>query len=137
MAFGDKAIDYVERKLAGMVALMQNLAGHAESEMKMNAPWRDRTGHARAGLHAGVEVKKNEFVLFLAHSMDYGAALEKGTPPHMIRPRNKKALYWPGANHPVKRVRHPGTKAYSIVRPTAEEYKVRLRKTVADWWSDK
>lgn len=38
--------------------------------------------------------------------------LEEGTPPHVIRPRFKKALFWPGARHPVKSVRHPGTRSY-------------------------
>lgn len=29
-------------------------------------------------------------------------------PPHAIEPIFKKALYWKGAKHPVKRVMHPG-----------------------------
>lgn len=32
------------------------------------------------------------------------------TKPRIIKPRNKKALYWPGARHPVKSVKHPGSK---------------------------
>jgi hypothetical protein len=36
---------------------------------------------------------------------------DQGTKPHVIRPRKKRALFWPGAGHPVKRVNHPGTKA--------------------------
>lgn len=31
------------------------------------------------------------------------------TGPHTIRPRNKRALFWPGARHPVFAVRHPGS----------------------------
>lgn len=30
------------------------------------------------------------------------------TSPTIIKPRRKKALWWPGAPHPVKSVRHPG-----------------------------
>ena len=26
-------------------------------------------------------------------------------------PKDKKALYWPGAAHPVRKVNHPGSKA--------------------------
>lgn len=34
---------------------------------------------------------------------------EGGTiPPRVIKPRRRKALYWKGAKHPVKSVRHPG-----------------------------
>lgn len=37
--------------------------------------------------------------------------VERGTRPHIIRPKVKKALFWPGAGHPVASVRHPGTAA--------------------------
>ena len=33
-----------------------------------------------------------------------------GTRPHIITPKNKKALYWKGAEHPWALVHHPGTK---------------------------
>jgi hypothetical protein len=42
--------------------------------------------------------------------------IEKGSRPHLIEPRTKKALAWPGAEHPVRRVRHPGTKAHHTLR---------------------
>jgi hypothetical protein len=32
-----------------------------------------------------------------------------GTPAHEIYPVTAKALYWPGALHPVMHVHHPGT----------------------------
>lgn len=31
------------------------------------------------------------------------------TAPHVILPRHKKALFWQGAEHPVRRVNHPGS----------------------------
>jgi hypothetical protein len=40
----------------------------------------------------------------------YAPFVEFGTKPHVILPKNAKALYWPGADHPVARVNHPGTK---------------------------
>lgn len=42
---------------------------------------------------------------------DHSWFVERGTRPHEIRPRVKKALFWPGAAHPVGRVWHPGTRA--------------------------
>lgn len=39
----------------------------------------------------------------------YAAFCQLGTKPHEIRPKNKKALFWKGLQHPVKLVRHPGT----------------------------
>lgn len=41
----------------------------------------------------------------------YAIYVIKGTSPHDIYPVNAKALYWPGAEHPVKVVHHPGTEA--------------------------
>jgi hypothetical protein len=41
----------------------------------------------------------------------YAPMVELGTKPHTIAPKSAKALYWPGAEHPVARVNHPGTKA--------------------------
>jgi phage gpG-like protein len=42
----------------------------------------------------------------------YAAIHQMGgrTPARVIRPRNGKALWWPGAAHPVKSVNHPGSK---------------------------
>jgi hypothetical protein len=33
----------------------------------------------------------------------------QGTAPHLILPRYKRALWWPGLEHPVAYVNHPGT----------------------------
>ncbi|GAA4928777.1 hypothetical protein GCM10023224_05090 [Streptomonospora halophila] len=36
--------------------------------------------------------------------------IERGTKPHVIRPKVKQALWWPGAPHPMAKVNHPGTR---------------------------
>jgi phage gpG-like protein len=41
----------------------------------------------------------------------YAAWQQFGTKPYTILPSSKKALWWPGASHPVKRVNHPGIPA--------------------------
>lgn len=45
---------------------------------KENAPWTDRTGNARAGLHSGVSegLKQDFFELYIAHTVFYGIYLE-------------------------------------------------------------
>lgn len=53
----------------------------------------------------------------------YARYVHDGTSAHIIRPKNGKALYWPGARHPVRMVRHPGTKANPFVQKTYEEVK--------------
>jgi HK97 gp10 family phage protein len=49
---------------------------------------------------------------------NYWRYVEYGTPPHRIRPRKKKALYWDGAPHPMGLVRHPGAEEQPFMRPS-------------------
>lgn len=62
--------------------------------MKTNAPWTDRSGNARAGLHAKASpVNGGEaFELLVAHSMFYGIFLES-------RFSGKYAILMPTINH--------------------------------------
>jgi hypothetical protein len=52
-----------------------------------------------------------------------GHILEGGAKPHVIKPRkgNKKGLWIPGYPRPVKRVRHPGVKAYKFLESTIDD----------------
>lgn len=52
-----------------------------------------------------------------SRDVNYATDVEMGTAPHVILPRNKKALHWPGAAHPVARVNHPGTQPQPYLRP--------------------
>jgi len=52
-----------------------------------------------------------------SRDVKYSVYVELGTPPHPIRPKFKKALYWPGADHPVAKVNHPGTEPSPYLRP--------------------
>lgn len=45
--------------------------------------------------------------------------LERGTKPHPIT--GNPFLYWPGASHPVRSVRHPGTRAYRPMQTGLEK----------------
>jgi hypothetical protein len=75
---------------------------------------RKRTGRLRDSLRAEVHDK-----VLRVGSLDcnYATDVEMGTAAHVITPRNKKALYWPGADHPVARVNHPGTQPMPYLRP--------------------
>lgn len=107
MALGDKTREFLERKKAGLYALLQNWAGLLEEYAKTQAPWTDRTGHARQGLHGGVDVQGDQQVLYLSHGVDYGIWLE---------------------------LAHGGN--YAIVRPTVDAHLSRIRQTVKDYWSE-
>jgi hypothetical protein len=73
-----------------------------------------KTSRLRDSLRAEVHDK-----VLRVGSLDcnYATYVEMGTSPHVIVPRNKKALYWPGADHPVARVNHPGTQPQPYLRP--------------------
>lgn len=57
--------------------------------------------------------------------LSYAPYVISGTRPHDIYPRDKQALFWPGARHPVAFVHHPGTKPNPFLQraldDTAEE----------------
>lgn len=62
----------------------------------------------------------------------YAIMVEKGTKPHMIFPKTKKALYWEGADHPVKSVNHPGTTAKPFLVPAANKNYPRLNAKIRE-----
>ena len=64
---------------------------------------------------------------------EYAIYQDQGTAPHMIYPRgiatyhagrkltSGSALWWPGADHPVRAVHHPGTKGQFFVEKSFEQ----------------
>ena len=54
-------------------------------------------------------------------TVEHAKFVVKGTRPHDIYPREKKALYWVGARHPVPHVFHPGTRPDNFVRRAKEK----------------
>jgi hypothetical protein len=64
-------------------------------------------------------------------NVNYAADVEGGTDPHVIVPKNGKALYWPGARHPVARVNHPGTRAQPFLRPAIEMTEIFFRANLS------
>jgi hypothetical protein len=73
-----KNINKMSTKI-GAVILMYAItkAAYVESKMKMNRPWTDRTGLAKATLRARVsQPNKNTVRITLSHGVDYGIWLE-------------------------------------------------------------
>lgn len=136
MSAFDNAIKFIAIKKAGMVALTTTFASELENEAKVNASWKDRTGHARQSINGKASNRGSIYRISLSHGVEYGEILEEGSKPHIIRPTNKKALYWRGASHPVKQVNHPGTKGNPIIGPTMESNIDRIKNTVINYWSD-
>ena len=63
-------------------------------------------------LAKSVRVTSSSAGVTVGSDRHYAAIHQLGgkTRPHTIRPRRKKALFWPGAAHPVGAVKHPGSK---------------------------
>lgn len=98
---------------------MENLAREIEADIRRNAPVDSGElvrSVKRHGTTITIEAEHWHFV-------------EYGTRPHIIRPRSKRALWWPDADHPVKSVYHPGTKPQPFIRPAATRQR-RLRPGV-------
>ena len=69
-------------------------------------------------------------------NVKYAVIVEKGSKAHVIRPKNKKALYWEGAKRPVKLVNHPGSKAKPYLEPAFESEKdkfIENLKEAIEW----
>lgn len=73
------------------------------------------TGRMARSFPGTLKVSNNNISFLLP---EYTLFVEYGTPPHVILPKTKKALNWRGAEHPVKKVNHPGTRPNPFIRNT-------------------
>lgn len=58
--------------------------------------------------------------------------VEGGTRAHDIYPRDKKALFWEGARHPVSHVHHPGTTANPFLERGLDAARSSIEALVTD-----
>jgi hypothetical protein len=82
------------------------------------------TGRLRSSIT--VESRPNEWII--GTNVPYAEAVDMGVAPHTIRPKNKKALYWKGAAHPVKRVESPGFEGFQMFARGIDFFEAELRK---------
>jgi hypothetical protein len=69
--------DYGDQVKRAKIAVANYWAPVIETYAKTHRPWMDRTGNARAALHAFVQELSNDTVaLYLSHGVDYGLWLE-------------------------------------------------------------
>lgn len=92
-----------------------------------------KTGHLRRGI---ANTRRGMTATVHTSNIVYAIGVEKGTRPHVIRPKNGKALYWKGAAHPVKKVNHPGSKPKPYLIPAFEKeipYFVENLGKIMEW----
>lgn len=88
------------------IDLLNKMLLVAEGNIKRRTPVRSgrlRRSITRAVIAPGARGR-------VGTNMAYAIPVHEGTKAYEIRPRTKKALYWKGAAHPVRRVVHPATK---------------------------
>lgn len=85
-----------------------------EAEVKRRTP--RKTGRLQAAWSPEVISAGIDATARVHNPVSYGPYVEEGTGPHVITPRDKMALSWPGAAHPVKSVNHPGTRGRHMAR---------------------
>ena len=128
--------------------LLRTIALSAVREQKLLAP--RRTANLARSIHIGAVTPTRAETIA---SADYAGYVEQGTRPHVIRPRNRKALRFPatradarlsgaprkgGRVRFAKRVMHPGTRAQPFMVPGAQKAvsDAGLKATVIKAWND-
>jgi HK97 gp10 family phage protein len=96
-------------------AALQNSATKIQHNVRGHAP------HKTGALQRSVLTTVNYPSAKVTVEESYGRYVEDGTRPHLITPKNKKALFWKGALNPYKSVKHPGTKANPFFQIGVEE----------------
>ena len=82
------------------------------------------------GVEAGIS-SDGMMVNWNGARVNYAAFVLHGTRPHIIEPRNKKALRWTGENGRfmfAKKVKHPGYKGDDFLTKAAEDTMDNLQK---------
>lgn len=100
---------------AHLNAALQQTLTHVVQDIAVDARGLVRINTGR--LKSSIKWEVDGLTGRVSTDVPYWVHVEYGTAPHVIRPRNKRALYWPGADHPVAFVNHPGTPAFPFLRP--------------------
>ncbi|HEU4752061.1 MAG TPA: HK97-gp10 family putative phage morphogenesis protein [Armatimonadota bacterium] len=121
------------RKLSQVV---RKAAFDVEAQAKVNAPV--DTGFLRNSIQAEM---KGELTAEVTVGAEYGVLVEFGTGVHsefpgapkqpiVIEPKDKKALFWEGAEHPVGRVVIQGSHPQPFLGPAVEALRPVFPKAV-------
>lgn len=94
-----------------------------------------------------VESDRHHAVVAVGTDKEYGPYIEFGTgiygegpgakrQPIVIRPKQKKALFWPGAGHPVRQVIQLGLHPRPFLRPAFDEMRDAALREMAEALAD-
>lgn len=96
-------------------------AAITNSELQVQRLARMKAPHVTGTLQRSILVEGTAMNGKVSVNVPYGIYVEKGTAPHDIYPKAKKALFWKGALNPYAHVYHPGSKAKPFFEPAVIE----------------
>ena len=111
-----RALAHPHRVLESMGATLVSIATLAFRQSNLRpTPWKQVKKMSGAPLYRKGALKHSIRVTSVTNSSvrvgsdrKYAAFHQFGTKPYVITPKKAKALFWPGARHPVKSINHPG-----------------------------
>lgn len=112
-------------------------AGSAEGQNILTAAARREapvglTGNLRDYLYTTVTPAGADALNFrLQSDVPYARYVTEGTRAHDIYPRDAQALMWPGAEHPVRMVHHPGTTANPFLERAITQDQQQVLEAIA------
>lgn len=115
VGLSDMIADAKQAGAVGADKLVRAALVNSTTEIQRQA--RVRAPHRTGTLQRSILPEINYPSALVAVNEKYGLFLEEGVGPFVIYPKNKKALFWKGALHPVKKVNHPGIKARPFFWP--------------------
>jgi hypothetical protein len=129
---------------AAMAGWAEEIAPLIRDALKLAAPVApDGTpgrGRLRDSIRYETKASEGGIVITFTAQVPYAGYVVDGTEPHTIAPNAKKALFWPGAAHPVRLVHHPGTRpndfARRAIEPLLKVIQARLEAAVAEQLTD-
>lgn len=120
----------IDAKVKGIVDKKLNLVGHFLLGVS-RALTPVGVGGGSGRLKGATDFSVSKGVLRIGNNVNYARYVEFDTKPHIIKPKDKKALFWKGATHPIKAVHHPGTKAQPFLRPLIKDYDVQIMEILS------
>ena len=115
--------------------VVKNSAFNIEKNAKSNLTKNKSVVTGELRRRTSTDIKGLEATIHTSN-LKYAPHVEYGTKAHIIRPKNKRFLYWEGAKHPVKKVNHPGSKAKPFLIPAFNQEKdqfLEKLKEVIKW----
>ncbi len=117
--YGDRVTAAVVRATRfGMDSVMASCVSTAKSMVPRKTSVLQGSIQMRPTMISGVDLVG----YWGSFGVKYALWVEQGTRPHVILPKTRQALYWPGADHPVRMVYHPGTKSRPYLIPAAQQH---------------